>query len=299
MERQHRDRPVDTAWVTAPSVRKLKDGFLFFDPAAHKRVRAPRDLLDRFLALADTESGEDRSVLQFARSYGALGVNSNGWHRESRLEKLFLEYQRHAFESRGAKAMAKYSSLLAEGESHREPVSGWRRMAARLGAAIEVGIALNHGEIGDPGHWLVLAARRKSLSESRPWEIVRGSRDWGGTLMALRDEFEMLMRTLILQFGVTLRFSWNAAAGEWKIDLDAGQGLGGWQGMGNLGGILVFQAMMRIADRAFAICCHCHRPYTPGRLPGGGRRNYCGLQECKRAAWRASKARRKAPTGGR
>lgn len=299
-------RPVDTEWIVSPRVKGLKHGYLYIDPASSFRVRAPRDLLDQFLKLADGEPGEYGDILRFAKKYGALGVRADGWRRHSRLDALMLRRLQFAFDPRGAKAEAQYRSLLAEGQSNREPAEGWRRMAKRLKSAVTIGIGLNQRLIGEPEDWAILAAGRESLRNTRPWE-----RNGDRALAVLRGEFETFMRAMNLQFGVTLRFSWGyfgddprgewkleAGAGhgaeKWKVDFDAGHGAAAVQGIGNLGGILVIQAMMRIADRSFAICSHHHGPYQPGRLPPEGGRNYCDLPPCKRAAWNDSKARRKA-----
>ena len=190
--------------------------------------------------------------------------------------------------------MERYESLLAEEEeSNREPVEGWSQMAKRLQAGIRIGVALNNGEVGYKEDWLILAAGRDSLEESRPWNYKGGQKDKLRALGILRTEFEGFMRAMILQFGVSPRFSWDRSrkdsSGEWRIDFDAAYGIGAWEGMSNLGGILVFQAMMLIADRTFAICSNCHRPYSTARRPSEGRRNYCELPECRRAAWKDSK----------
>lgn len=237
------DRPMETGVIWSPQVAGVEGQCLIVNSA--NRVRKPphSQLLIEFATLA---TADDAAIVRFAKEFGALGVGEDGWPLSPDKDVVI-----------------------------REPLAGWRALAIRLQAAINLGADFHNGKPGSKENWLAFTQGENRYELFHPWKEKA----------PYRTDMYLMIRVMIARFGVSPRFWWNEKRGHWQTDLDA-------TGFSNLPGILVIQLMLLIADKkGWALCSECGDTYPVTRKPNPARRNYCHKPECyKDAAWRNAAA---------
>ena len=248
----NKKRPVQTGMLWAPPVVAIEHGYLVFNAATRIKKVTGSGLLPDFIDLAEAD---DASIFKYAKRWGALALDENGW-----------PIQRFPEPHRRVDEFEVYQ---------REPVSTWKFVARRFRAIRNLGASLNNGKPGLEQDWLDLAPVGYLTDFMKPWKVG---------MDVIHTELQAAMRELIERYRVSTRFWWNKAVHQWQIDLDAG-------GNSNLPGLLLINTMLEVADKdGFAICSACHRSYLPRRRPDPTRRNYCERDDCcRQAAWRDSK----------
>lgn len=229
------ERPTQTGMVWAPPVLDVENGALICDVAQRHKVNVGAGMLQNFLGLSEAT---DEQIYQYGKKWGALGVGSDGWP---------------------AKEIGAAGTTV-----YREPTEGWRRVAARFLAAINLEAAFVKANSGAEADWMAFddpAGRYDPvITPIPPWKL--------GVTLA-RTELSAAIREMVHRYQVAPRFWWNKKSNEWQLDLDA-------FGVSNLPGLLVIQLLIVIADKdGYALCSSCHKSYIPARRPDPTRRNYC------------------------
>jgi hypothetical protein len=134
---RHWERPVQTAEVFAPKVLCLEGEYLVWDAERNSKNPPGVGLLDGFLRLAD---GTPDQILEFARKWGALAINST--------------------------PLLKMRS--------REPVAVWTDLAVRFRALHRIGAEVNAGRVGAAEDWKTL--RSEPPASNRSYKALEEAR---------------------------------------------------------------------------------------------------------------------------
>ena len=250
--------PVSFVW--APAFGRLYDGRLLAESrGAWKKRRAPRNLLNRFISIADSANTE-AAVVSFARQWGIIGLCKHG---------LPILHD---------PACKKTS----------DTISAHHSFARLLEVLLRIGLELNKRRIADPVEWqladdLLVDDDPERQNKSPDWDSAVS---FGSTLRLIslnhlrfaRGRFQNIMRRLATMVRLQPQLAW--INGAWSIDFNCSRG-------SNLAAILTIQLMAAIGGHTMRKCRACPRWFTPI-----GRQVYCG--RCGiRASWRDAKKRQR------
>jgi|SRR5579872_373010 len=242
--------------VHAPRFARLEKGVMYAASGAWVTRRAPRDLLHRFIQIAEApktrrlDEGErvERAASGFASQWGLVGLCQHG--------------------------------LPAGHNSSCKPVDtveGHRQFALCLDALLRIGLSLNAGHCADDIDWEFVDFH---LSGPDFPPHTRAREFWPPSSLVLgRTHLQIMMQRLLTISWVQPRFNWSS--GGWAIDFDSYHG-------SNLAAILVTQLMAALGGKAMRKCRDCPRWFTPA-----GRQVYCRVCGI-RAAWRHAAAKKRA-----
>lgn len=236
-----------------------------------KKVKPPRDLLQKFLDL--TEAPDER-IQRFVVRYGGLGI-----------------YRSPDTEENAPRTRE------ANNETQIEYCEVWRYFGRTLYALTRIGDAIYKGKTTSGDDWAIVYKipaimrrrllrlchdHRRSISE-----IANRAQDWWCLLTMLSQEQDLTRdrkRTSFVNFLNTfLRLGSVETTVQWP------RGVPGSRpqiahSQASLLSCIALQFSLRVAgQKAFILCCHCHKQYLPpdrGRLPKEGYRNFC--PECRK-----------------
>ncbi len=217
--------PVGYVW--APRFAEFREGRLRAETSVNwiKR-RAPRDLLKRFVNLAESPNTE-RAVIGFAKQWGIVGLCKHGLpipHQPACKDMIDTIDAHHSF-------------------------------ALLLDALLRIGLGLNGGCVADYADWEV--ADSILYDPGVQWSREQREADlrvYRASLPMARTRFQAMMRELTKFARLQPRFSWSD--GAWAIDFDALNG-------SNLAAILTIQLMAEIGGQAMRQCRSCPRWFAP------------------------------------
>jgi len=214
--------PVGSTW--APSLLRIQNGQLEFAGNTNwiKR-RAPKDLLARFVSIAEAADTE-LAVRKFVTKWGLIRLCGHGIPRH---------HSPHC--------------NLPE-----ETVTAYKNFSLCLGALQRIGLEINAGNVGADLDWeladVILVAEDFPPLSDLMRKLIRGS------IETARTHFQQMMRVLVTVTELQPRFCWVRNA--WSIDFDCHRG-------SNLGAILAIQLMAQIGGAAMKKCRNCPRWFQP------------------------------------
>ena len=225
-----------------------------------RRVRATRDLLQRFLKLADAPA---KDIEHFAKRFGVLAICQD--------HSLPVSHQEGCLP-------------LGFADDCHEPLRHWREYAARMRAVHEIARELRAGRIGQDSDWWVLYPHfEKNQPFSNIW-VDETARNWRArkrqqALLLARHQLCSEMDNLLKLADVALGLEWQRAArskglprpAQWVVRLRYGHWL-------NLFGALVVQLLLEVCDSGEDVyfCSGCRSSYTcESRHPNASQNNYC------------------------
>jgi hypothetical protein len=214
---------IQSGLVWAPPLIGEKQGAMLFDFSQEIEKRPSRRLAIDF---ADLSQGDDARILRFARKWGALGIDENGWRKPA------PEYECESFAS-------------------------WRLLARRFHGLFRIDAALrDRGRCTDRQDWLDLSAGQDGYHATfaPPWAMKGHCH-----LTMAGTALEMFLLSAVSQFRVGPQLKWNGSKSR-------SLNLGAYQGPSNLAGIITMQAITIVAGaRGLAFCFGCSRWFTPKR----------------------------------
>jgi hypothetical protein len=238
----------------------------FLDGTEPQEVDAPRDLLLRFVRLADASS-ED--ICGFASRWGVLGICEHGLPSSHNPPPPFGVHDGPDY------------SCRPPGDDigvYWEPIEPWRHLARQARALLNIAARLHEGELGKAADWRVV------------YERSRGGGPFGkryrGSLVVERIVLADCVNELLLLGNVRPALSWGPGKSH---SSKAEVSLRGW----GLFGVLAVQLLMAVSRTAgLATCSYCGESYSPTRRPRAGCLNYC--PGCgKKAAWANAQRKRR------
>lgn len=259
--------PVPTAHV--PANLRLEGGSVCYDVMnrAHRTtvVDSTVGMLATFIALES-----DAAVLDFAQSYGVLGICAHGLpasHNPFPVLPRNLEFGRDA------------CLLVGYPGETREPVARWLHFAAEARALVDIAVAL-----ASPGRrW----PTKDHAAYLRAWATVLEDEPVSQRAQ-LADE---IARThgrgrdhLSRHVDLWLKLGDVRPALRWTADADgAALGLGSYDLGRTFGSLAIELATVVSRADALNLCDGCQTHYSPtGRRPQQQRRNYCEACRARR-----------------
>jgi hypothetical protein len=228
------------------------------------------DLLERFLALADTD---DDAIVAFADEVGGL--------------RLCARHRRSTYH-RGDDPCP----IEHVGDGYAVPFDGWRATAADLRSILRLADELAVGRPGARDDWfrcLVIQSWRRwpGTDETRRAVARPDAPIDTNTLASLRRLLERVVNERLTDARVRLQNDWSDPTPSTVLAFDG------------LYGALVVQLQFRLArHRRVAICAGCFEPFEPDVHANRGERVYCTKPECKKARsrdatrrWRAGETK--------
>jgi hypothetical protein len=289
-------------WVRPGAVRVdlSGQGLLWKHSAQGERPRrspARAHLLDEFLRLADAQP---EAVAGYAKKYGVLLICRHGLP-SSHQTAPFSRKRKPTWVSKyvaveGGRAVTRATAWfdrcrlrVRQNGWYWEPIAAWRRYAQEARAILAVAAALHENDLGDHRDWRTLYCPEQQwvcprCSAGNPADVDHCrscDRCWPvPTLAEARILLALFVQGWLNTAGTKLSFSWGVNP---SISL----------GSDSLFGALAVQLISAIVGHGVSLCSGCRLPYLPVRRPALGRHSFC--QKCgTRAAWRISKARRRA-----
>lgn len=247
--------PIGSVW--APRLERAENGRLHADTSAPwLKKRAPLDLLDRFIRIAEAPASRrleeskrvETAATRFASQWGLLQLCEHG---------LPIGH------APGCNAAV-------------DEIEHYKQFALCLEALRRIGLEISNAGTGDDIDWeLADVILCGPDFPPRPKELRDLFRKY---LKESRAEFQTLMRLLVERCRLQPRFQWDGTA--WSIDFDCLHG-------SNLAAILTVQLMSQLGGKAMRKCRECPRWFQPS-----GRQVYC--KKCGiRPAWRAASRRQR------
>lgn len=243
--------------MSPPGIVELRDETLYWrwlNDAGRlgARPQAPRDLLNRFVALSDRSAG---AFADFARQWGVL--------------KLC----RHDLPATHNPA-CEWVGYLEDRDGRWdgwEPIAIWRQFAREARAALEVASSVHLARAISPIEWAAMLAFWQS-----PPPVPEQPADGRSGLEAAVDRWLELS-------GLRPLFVWPL---EGPPSVTFGQ-----TGELSPFAVVALQLALAVSrSESMVFCSNCQRAYLPSRRPRSGKRNYC--QACQAAHVPARDAKR-------
>lgn len=260
------EQPFPFGMILVPPVR-LAAGRLYFQPKGplHPATGQTERLVFDFARLSEAP---EKAFLEFARTWGALGICSH------------LRTLHHRSPP----------CLHLVGDELAEPIAGWRGRARHVRSMLNIRAALNRGHAGSSADW------RLVWPGSAPKERSVAATTLGIVASIFLSEMNVQPILQCVDQRLTITFVGGNFPTLLKAMTVSGEIAPWLSSSGNLlAEIAVRTALALQEGTGWAICStpECRRLYRPRRHLVEGRLHFCN--NCgKRASWRLSKRRRSA-----
>lgn len=221
-----------------------------WDYEEHAFGRGRRRTVDEkcFRAFLGLESASPRSVADFAKKWGMLGLCKH--------EQPAAGHDLRSIEAQLTSRVLRSRCDVEQSES----IESWRRFARQFRSAVQIANALRENS--------------NNRATVELWEVFNLPEDFDRSLASADGQRRLLtayVNRVLAAATVQPVISWG----------DRNVLQFGCRGVTRLFSALAFQLAMAVADAKFAWCSHCHRPYEPKRRPRAGEANYCEDAACK------------------
>ncbi len=236
---------------------ELRRDKLLYNPRQYEFRRLPEqtDLFGQFIQLADDESGH--AILNFARKYGVLGLDSDGLPLDARWLITSFRDENTQYELAGS-----------------EPLRTWRNLACRFGALRRIAGYLHMGKTGLEADWLAAIGERIKSTQIKRQKAV----------------FEFICFELVQHSNLRPTLSWTSHDTEFEPRIEYSIV---WD-TGLFDSLLLKLLLTVCRKEGWAHCGVCHIAFVPSKYARRGTVRYC--PKCKTAglanADAASRSRR-------
>jgi hypothetical protein len=232
----------------------LDGGFLLTDTTMPRQKKAVPVVFKRF---TDLNADDDKAILGFARSWGAMGICAQHGLPHSHSLIPFGS-------SLGLKGCFPRRIEKDGTDFYIEPLSFWRRTIREFAALQRIGADVNSGGVGHRADWEALE-NMATHQGPKPWSRPSDARSLLG----------VHVQDWLYIGGIRPRFCWSEEHKRMVLRHAAPTG-GFWP----LFSWLTLRLSIEITGRNVVVCPYCSTEYFPERRPSPGQRHCCTTADC-------------------